>query len=102
MRASDMSVPTSFALMFGSLHAQAQLCCAALDLCRRGYYETLIIVGGRTHSAPCSEARMRGATDSAALEDAFTRTQRRYHEEFGEYIMSFEEKLVEVAVGSDQ
>ncbi|WP_454722378.1 MULTISPECIES: glycine-rich domain-containing protein [Cupriavidus] len=45
---------------------------------------------------------MRGATDSVALEDAFARTQRRYHEEFGEYIMSFEDELVEVAVAGDQ
>jgi len=42
---------------------------------------------------------MRGTTDAGALEDAFTRTQRRHYEEFGEYIMAFEEELVELPVG---
>lgn len=45
---------------------------------------------------------MRGATDSVELVEAFSRTQALHYEEFGEYIMSFEEELTEVAADGAQ
>lgn len=45
---------------------------------------------------------MRGATDSVALGDAFARTQTLFYAEFGTYILSFEEELIEVEVGDAQ
>jgi uncharacterized SAM-binding protein YcdF (DUF218 family) len=45
-----------FALMFGSRHAQAELVDAALELFHSGYYETLIIAGGKTRNRATSEA----------------------------------------------
>ena len=48
---------SKFALVFGSRHAQADLSRAAFDLFHSGYYETLIIAGGRTRGGPRSEAR---------------------------------------------
>lgn len=45
-----------FALMFGSRHAQAELVDAALELFHSGYYETLIIAGGKTRNRATSES----------------------------------------------
>lgn len=39
---------------------------------------------------------MRGEQDSQALTSAFSRTQALHYTEFGEYIMSFEEEMVEI------
>lgn len=41
---------------------------------------------------------MRSASDSAALSDAFARTQSLHCQEFGEYIMGFEEEWQEVSL----
>lgn len=46
-----------FALMFGSRHAQDELIDVALTLFHSGYYETLIITGGKTRGHKNSEAR---------------------------------------------